>query len=210
MPEHLRGGACVDGGGHDEQAQIRPQGALRIQRQREPEIRLETPLVEFIEQDGAHAAELRIIEEAPREEALREHEDAGLRAEAAFEAQLVADGLSRRFAEEFRHTPGGGAGRHAARFEQQNPAVKRLEQRGRHERGFPGARSGRQHRAGVFPQSIGEFRQNGTHRQIDVTLLFHVPINIADAAAISNPSEQNPAQGKSTPSACIPPDRVVL
>ena len=63
---------------HDEQAQVLPQRALRVERQREAEIGVERALVKLVEQHAGDAGKLGIIENHAREHALGDDFDAGL------------------------------------------------------------------------------------------------------------------------------------
>ena len=62
---------------HDEQAQVFPQPGPNIERQRQPEVRIERTLVELVEENGCHARKLGIIEDHPGEDALRDDLDHG-------------------------------------------------------------------------------------------------------------------------------------
>ena len=55
--------------------------------------------MELVEQDGGHAAEEGIGEEAPRQHALGHEAHAGARARGVLEADRVADGLAHALAE---------------------------------------------------------------------------------------------------------------
>ena len=58
-PRSLRDPRAVEGRGHDEEAQILAQAALRVERQREAEIGIEGALVELVEEHRRDAVERR-------------------------------------------------------------------------------------------------------------------------------------------------------
>src|SRR5712691_8781188 len=49
--QQRRNGAAVQGGRHDEEAEVRAQDALRLKRQRETEVGVEAQLVELVEDE---------------------------------------------------------------------------------------------------------------------------------------------------------------
>ena len=85
---------------HHQDFQILAQALLHIARQRQPEIGIERPFMEFVEQHGGNAIERGIVEHQPREHAFGHHLDAGalgnLGAEAHAQADRVADLLAKR------------------------------------------------------------------------------------------------------------------
>ena len=108
---------------HDEQAQVRPQPVLHVERQRQSEIAVERALVELVEDHGRDAGKFGIVEDHPRQHAFGHDLDAGLRRHPAFHAHGVADRRAGLFAEQRGHAPRRGAGGQPARLEQHDPAV---------------------------------------------------------------------------------------
>ena len=124
--DHRRAGeqrgdaGAVDGRRHHQQLEVLAQALLRVAREREPEIGIQRPLVEFVEQHRGDAVERRIVEDQPREDAFGDDLDARalrhLGAEADAQAHRVADLLAQRR----RHARGGGAGGEPARLEHED------------------------------------------------------------------------------------------
>ena len=67
---------AVDGGGHDEDAQIGAQGG-GVEGQGEAEIAVEAAFVEFVEQHGGDAGQFGIVEQHAGEDAFGDDLDAG-------------------------------------------------------------------------------------------------------------------------------------
>ena len=128
---------------HGEQAEVGPQRALRVERQRQAEIAVEAALVDLVEQHGGDAGQLGIGLDALQEDALGEDEDPGARRAPAVEPRGIADRLADRLAGQLRHPLGRGARREPARRQQQDLAAAPglAEQGGRDRRGL--ARAGR-------------------------------------------------------------------
>ena len=81
--------ACATGpvckrGRHDQDPQVRSQRPADVERQRQPEIRVDGPLVELVEHHAGHALEGRVGLEAPQQQPLGDDLDAdvGLRRDA--------------------------------------------------------------------------------------------------------------------------------
>src|SRR5204863_5852278 len=66
---HVTEKACdrrdVEGRGHDKNAQLRADEALRGEREREPEVGVQAALVELIEEEQTDALQRRIVLERP-------------------------------------------------------------------------------------------------------------------------------------------------
>ena len=92
-----RDGRGVERGRHHDEAQIRPRGGLQAAEQGERQVAFQMALVELVEHHGVDAGELRIGDQAAREDAFGEEAQAGARSGDFFEANLVAD----RFADTF-------------------------------------------------------------------------------------------------------------
>jgi hypothetical protein len=86
--------APVERGGHDEDAQVRAQQRLRLEREGEAEVGVDAALVELVEDDDAGVVERRVVLQHPREHALRDDLDARARSDARIEAHAVADGVA--------------------------------------------------------------------------------------------------------------------
>ena len=78
VAEKLGDAGAVDGCRHDEELEVLAQALLGVARQGEPEIGVERALVKLVEQHRGNAAERRIVENEPREDALGDDFDAGL------------------------------------------------------------------------------------------------------------------------------------
>jgi hypothetical protein len=111
-----------EGGGHDDDAEIRACGVLEIEAAGEGDIDGEAAFVEFIEDDGADAGEGGFVLEPALEDAVGEEEDAGI----AVEFGVVADGVSDFVADlgfaEFGDPSGEEACGHAAGFDDEDAA----------------------------------------------------------------------------------------
>ena len=143
-----RDGGRVEGGGHDEEQEVRAQGAADLQGKRQAEVGVQRALVEFVEDHATDAGQVGRGLEHPRQDAFGHDLDAGARHRLA--ADAVADLGPDAFAEAFGEALGGGAGGDAARLEQEDAAGKAgFEQvaAGRgwscRRRAAPGARRGR-------------------------------------------------------------------
>ena len=125
-----RRGLGVQGGGHDEDAQVRAQGGRGVQGQGQPQVGLEAALVELVEDEESDPIEARIPLDAPGEDALGDHLDAGAGSDAPLESDLVADGLSPRGSpSEGRHAGGGHARSRTARLQHQDAPARRARAR---------------------------------------------------------------------------------
>ena len=76
VAEEAREGGAVDGGGHGQQAQLRPQRALQVQAEREGEVGVEVALVRLVEQHRRDAFEAGVGLQAADEQAFGDHLDA--------------------------------------------------------------------------------------------------------------------------------------
>ena len=133
-------GRGIQRGRHHDQAQIPPARSLQTAQQRQRQIALEVPLVEFVEHHAADALQIGIREQAAREHAFGKESQARVRAGDLFEAHLVADRVTQRLAPLRRHVSRRQTGRHTARLEHQHLAIVERQQRGWNARGFPRAR----------------------------------------------------------------------
>ncbi len=134
---------AVEGRRHDEDAQVVPQGALGIERQREAEISVEAALVELVEEDGGDTLERRIVEDHAGEDALGDDLDTRARRHLRAKAHPQAHPSANLLAECLGHPVRHRARRDAPRLEHEDLACPRpgfLHQHQRHTRRFTGAR----------------------------------------------------------------------
>lgn len=134
--EEFAHGFGVEGGGHDDDAEVWAGGELEAAEEGEREVGFEVTLVKFVEDDGGDVAEGGVLGDAAGEHTFGEETEAGAGAGDFFEADLVADGLAELFAEFERDAAGGHAGGDAAGFEDEDIAGERQE-RGWDAGGFP-------------------------------------------------------------------------
>ena len=139
----------IERGRHNEHAQVRSIGFLQQLHQRDRGVGGEVALVEFIEDDHGHTFQTGVGLDAPGEDSLGDHFDAGLLRDPAFEPDQIAHGAPDLLTEGFGHPPGRGNRRDAARFEHQDPSLFRgehVEQRKGGARRFAGTGRGLQNR----------------------------------------------------------------
>ena len=55
----------IQGGGHDDELEVRSRGLLQIEGTREGDIAIQMALVEFVEENGGDVGELRVLEQLP-------------------------------------------------------------------------------------------------------------------------------------------------
>ena len=152
---------------HGQQAQIRAQRRLRVERQRQAEIAVEAALMDLVEQHRGDAGQLRIGLDAPQEDALGEDGDPRARRALAVEPGRVADRAADGLAGQRRHPLGGGAGGEAAGGEQQDFAAAPglAEQGWGHAGGLAGAGRRDEDGARADPQRGEQVRQDGVDGQ---------------------------------------------
>ena len=168
--EVARDRAGVERRGHDEDAQVGAERALDVEREREAEVGVERALVELVEDHEPRVGELRVREDAAREEPLREDEDARLARGPALEPDVVADETAEGVAREVGHPPRRGARGHPARLEEEDRPSREprfVEERERDGRRLARAgrrdenrRRSRRERAAKLRQGFGD-RQAG-------------------------------------------------
>ena len=139
--EEVGDGAGVEGGGHDDDAEVGAFGLLETADEGEREVGFEVAFVEFVEDHDADAFEFGIGHHAAGENAFGEEAEARFRAGDLFEADLVADSFADAFGEFGSHAASCHAGGDAAGFEDQNVAAE-SEQCGGHAGGLAGAGRG--------------------------------------------------------------------
>ncbi len=159
QPGHRR---AVEGGGHDEDAQVVAQDPPGLEGQGEAEVGVDAALVELVEDHEPHPLQPRVVVQAAGEDPLGHDLDAGPRADVRFAAHPEADGFSRRLAQRAGHEPGRGARREPPRLEHHDGSAGQpglVEQGHRHPRRFPGAWGRLQHGAGVRGQRRTQRRE---------------------------------------------------
>ena len=107
--QQLRNRDAVERGGHHEQPQLWPEHGLRLQRERETEVCVETALVELVEDHEADSFERRILVQHACEYALRDDLDAGACADPRLTTHAESNRGTDRFAERDGHASCCGA-----------------------------------------------------------------------------------------------------
>ena len=92
----------VERRGHHDEAQVGPPLLLQVQRAGERDVPVEMTLVEFIEQDCRHTAQVRVTEHPAQQHALSDEHDPCLRRRHAVEPDLVANFVAEGRSEERR------------------------------------------------------------------------------------------------------------
>src|SRR5205814_7218640 len=99
---HVTEKACdgpdVEGRGHDKNAQLRADEALRRERECEPEVGVQAALVELIEDEQTDALQRGIVLEQPRQHSFRDDLEARRPADACVEPHAISDRPSNRLA----------------------------------------------------------------------------------------------------------------
>jgi hypothetical protein len=121
VAQELCNGFGLQGRRHDQETQIGSQTAHAVQRQREPQIRVQTALMELVEDHQPDPVQCRIALQTSRQDALGDDLDPGARTEATLEADLIADPFPQGLAESFSHPCRRHPGRWTARLEHQDP-----------------------------------------------------------------------------------------
>ena len=127
-------------------------------REREGKVARKMALVELVEDERADAAQLRVGEHAPRENAFGDVPEPGSRRPRLLEAHLPADHIG--IAELLRDAPGSHARRDPPRLEHDDLAPDLIEQRRRNAGGLAGARRRLEHDRRVRPQRTQQLRQH--------------------------------------------------
>ncbi len=107
----------VDRGRHGEDAEIGPQRGPGVERQRQSEVGDEVPLVDLVEHDERRPGQRRVALQAPGEDALGDHLDAGRRPDPGVVAGAVPDGPADLLAEVLGEPAGHRPRRHPAGLE---------------------------------------------------------------------------------------------
>ncbi len=162
-PAEVRG---VDGGRHDDYAQIGTYHVLGLHCKREGCVRGETPLMKLVEDNRRHAVECRIGNKQPFQYSLSYDLYTRPRRHTRLETDPESHSLSACLAEHrghaFRHLPGGKP----SRFKHQDLAfANALEHRKRQQCGLAGARRRGDHQTRVRQQRLIYLPGNRRHRQ---------------------------------------------
>ena len=160
--EPARDAFAVERRRHDDQAQIRSQRSLHIERERCAKIAGEMAFVKFVEQDRADAGQFRIGLDHARENAFGHDLHARARGNLCLEADAIADAFADVFAQLRSHELRRRARGDAARFQHDDLVAAqpiRIEQSQRYLRRL--ARTGWrfQHQAWMSHEVCQDFRQ---------------------------------------------------
>ncbi|AFC31785.1 hypothetical protein PM3016_5057 [Paenibacillus mucilaginosus 3016] len=161
--EQLRHRFGFQGRRHDEQAQVLAKHALRLQAERQAEIRLQVPLVELVEDQQADVLERRVALQHPRQDTFRNDLDARLGAHLRVEPHPVADRGADGFAERPGHEPGGRTGGEAPGLEHDDLASVQPR----------GVQQGQRHPGRLTRSGRGDQNDAGMGRQRPVQLVQH-------------------------------------
>ncbi len=148
---------------HQQQAQLRAQGGLRVQAQGEGEIAVEPALVKLVEQHGADPVQGLVVLQAAQEQAVGHDLDAGARADPAVHAHAIADGFAHPLAQAGRHVARGRAGGEAPGLKDDDALSSQpplLQQGQGHAGGLARPGGGLQHRVRTRGQCRQELRQD--------------------------------------------------
>jgi hypothetical protein len=165
VPQERRDGLGLQGRGTDEEHEVRPHLALRPARHREGEVRVEAPLVELVEDDGAHPLEEGVVEQPPQQDALRGVQDPRRGPRAPVEAHVPADLTADLDPELLGDAARRGAGGDPPRLDDHDgPEPRRREGRGTRVV-LPGARGRNQGRAASSRQRRDDVAHDGVDRE---------------------------------------------
>ncbi len=123
---------AVEGGRHDQDAQVGPQVAAGVQRQGQAQVGVQAALVELVEHHQGHALQPRVPLEPAGQDALGQHLHPRGRPHGAVVAGAVADRLAHRLPPQRGHAPGRGPGGQPAGLQHHDAVVAppRLVQQG--------------------------------------------------------------------------------
>jgi hypothetical protein len=153
--EEARDGSGLERRRHHDDAKVRPR-APRLPRERQREVGVQAALVELVEHDRPEAREQRVGLQAPREHALRGHQQPRVLREAPFEADLKADLGAERPPVLVRDPARDRARGDPPRLQQEDRPVR--DERGRHARRLAGARRRREHERAGAAQRLDDAR----------------------------------------------------
>ena len=149
---------------HHHDPQVVAHAGLHIEREREPEITGQVSLVEFVEDDRAHAFQQRILLQQPGEDAFGDDFDPRRLRHLRLETDAVADRFAHRLAQLLRHETGRGPRGDATGLQHQDFSAcqpRRIQQRQRQLRGLAGTRRRLQHQARMRGKRRAHLGQDG-------------------------------------------------
>ena len=117
FPHHAGERNPVECRRHDKHPEIFPEMILHVKRHRETQIGMHGSFVELVENDKAHAGEIRARVKETREYPFRHNLDARVLSRNGFPPDPVADGFPRAFTQLRRHVRRGTPGREPPGFE---------------------------------------------------------------------------------------------
>ena len=168
--QYARHGGAVQRCRHHEDAQrIRGLTEQRTSRegQREPQIRVQAALVEFVEDQQARSRERGVVLQHAVQDALGDHFDPRSCRDFRLETHAVAHGETRLLAQKRGHAFCRSARGHAAGFQHQDALPGEpgfVEQRERHQRGLARAGRGFQHELCPLAKAARDPTQQGRDR----------------------------------------------
>ncbi|MNC16021.1 hypothetical protein D3C75_638660 [compost metagenome] len=162
--------------GHHNQLEVAAQKLLGLQAKRQPQVRMEAALMEFIEQNRRYSGQLRVLLEHPGQNPFSNNLNPCFRPYPAVHPDPVAYRLPNLLPQHRRHVAGCRTGRQPSGLQHENPLAGRpwlTEKRQRHPGGF--ARPGRSHQHCPVPLAKGLFqgRQCLFHRQTHALTTVH-------------------------------------
>ena len=113
--EQIGEAGAVDRRAHHADREVRPQHGTGFERQRQPEIAVQPPLVRLVEQQRRDAGQLGIAQQFGDEQRLGHHDDAGVGGDFRAEPGAVADRPPDRLGQRRSHPFGRRAGGDPAR-----------------------------------------------------------------------------------------------
>ena len=153
-------GCAIESRRHHHDAKVGPQILLHVQRKRQPHVAMQISLVEFVENQAAHAIECRVGMQHASEYSLGDHLNSMASASVAAHAiaNVAANGLIQRGG----HSLGGGTGGQPSWFEHQDfsGAPGLLNEVKWHNCGLAGAGWCHQHRVGILSEGRRQFGQH--------------------------------------------------
>ena len=114
---------AVERGRHDEDPEVRTKMGAHIQCQRQSEVRVHAPLMEFIEDDKRDAGEFGLVLQHACQDPLGHDLDPRRGGHTRLTADPVTDRATDLLSRKRRHVFGSAACREAARFQHQDPST---------------------------------------------------------------------------------------
>ena len=148
------------GGGHDQDLQVRSHLALDIQCQGQAKVGLQAALVELVEDQQRHPFQQRIVLDAAGQDPFGHDLDPGCRGDPAVKSDAVSDGLPQLLPQASSHPAGSRDRRQAARLQHDDLSGfcgDDIKQRQRDAGGLAGAGGGVQDAIGVAADGVQQF-----------------------------------------------------